>query len=447
MSFPIPGFTRGGRGAAHNITFPKYYRLKTNSVIGGVCSGLAAHLGVDVTWVRLSFTVLMSIPLFTFPTYMVLWLFADSTDSADTALTTVARQRAQRSAPGVRGMDSMLRAPSANDWLLLAICTALVGMSLLINGSPVTVGLTVAVVGVLLVWQTFGAQQSALKPMNRGWQFVSLIGGIVLLIAGATGAFVLGFGTNAVDNSSVLARAFLVVMTLMIGLVVVLVPLWLQLWSRAHRRALEQAAENERAEIASRIHDSVLQTLTIIQKNSREPEIVTAARSQERQLRQWLFGVNESVAPETLFGALRVACGEVEDLYGVRVRPVMVGLDRPTDDALLALVLAGREAMVNAAKHSGCEEINVFMDAGEDAAGTGAADADRPAAEAGTSPHPVELYVRDRGPGFDVGAIPEDRQGVRQSIIARVERAGGSVVFDSGPQGTEVMLTMPGTTR
>ena len=117
-------------------------------------------------------------------------------------------------------------------------------------------------------------------------------------------------------------------------------------------------------------------------------------------------------------------CGEVEDQYGIRVRPVLIGEDRPTNDASLALVLAGREAMVNAAKHSGCDEINVFVDA-EDPTGR------------------IELFVRDRGPGFAVDSIPEDRQGVRQSILGRMERAGGSVEIDTGPGGTEVIFTLP----
>ena len=295
--------------------------------------------------------------------------------------------------------------------------------------TPVTVGLAVAAVGVFLVWQTFGVRDVAsggtLTPKNRWLHLTSLIGGVVLLILGLAGTIVvLGVTDSQQSQFSLLGLAFLTVLLLIVGFVVVLVPLWLRLWATANKAAMERAAEAERADIASRIHDSVLQTLTMIQKNSQEPETVTLARSQERQLRQWLFGVEESVAPETLLGAVRVACGEVEDQYGIRVRPVLIGEDRPTNDASLALVLAGREAMVNAAKHSGCDEINVFVDA-EDPTGR------------------IELFVRDRGPGFSVDSIPEDRQGVRQSILGRMERAGGSVEIDTGSGGTEVIITLP----
>lgn len=417
--------------------YPDFYRLKNNKMVAGVCSGLAAHLGVDVTWVRVTFVALMAFPSLGIPIYLGLWLFTDSTDRAELALTDVAKMRMVAS--GKKRMTTqhgILRGTTSMDWLLCAIgvVLALIGGVLITGSTPLTLGLTVAVIGVLLVWQTFGQPQRTQDAKatpgvqgparfeQRGWQLLSLIGGVVLLFAGLGGAlFVIAGGDVSQNRSSALGWAFLAALLLIIGFIVLLVPLWLHLWKMANKAAVERAAENERAEIASRIHDSVLQTLTIIQKTSKEPETVTVARSQERQLRQWLFGKEESVRTQTLFGALRVACGEVEDQYGIQVRPVAVGEDRPTDDRLLAVVLSGREAMVNAAKHSGCKEINVFMEA-EDG---------------------VELFVRDRGPGFDLEAIPEDRQGVRQSILGRMERAGGSVEFDTGPAGTEVIITLP----
>lgn len=396
-------------------------------MIGGVCTGLAAHLGVDLRWVRLAFAIMLISPGLAVPLYIGLWIFTDAKPVTSQALSSVAHRRAVEGAPGVQGLDSINRPRKSEDWVFLALGLLLLvlGTTITAGTAPVMVGLIVATLGVLLVWQTFGFRDSQGTHKNRWLHLASLVGGVVLLILGLGGTIaVLSFQDSQLSNTSIMGWALLASLLLIVGFVVVLVPLWLRLWTMANKSAMERAAEAERAEIASRIHDSVLQTLTMIQKNSQEPQTVTLARSQERQLRQWLFGTEESVAPETLLGAVRVACGEVEDHYGIRVRPVLIGADRPTDDASLALVLAGREAMVNAAKHSHCDEINVFLDA-EDESGD------------------IQLFVRDRGPGFSLDSIPADRQGVRQSILGRMERAGGSVEIDSDSSGTEVILTLP----
>lgn len=396
-------------------------------MIGGVCTGLAAHLGVDLRWVRLAFAIMLISPGLAAPLYIGLWIFTDAKPVTSQALSSVAHRRAVEGAPGVQSLDSINRPRKSEDWVFLALGLLLLvlGTTITAGTAPVMVGLIVATLGVLLVWQTFGFRDSEGTHKNRWLHLASLVGGVVLLILGLGGTIaVLSFQDSQLSNTSIMGWALLASLLLIVGFVVVLVPLWLRLWTMANKSAMERAAEAERAEIASRIHDSVLQTLTMIQKNSQEPQTVTLARSQERQLRQWLFGTEESVAPETLLGAVRVACGEVEDHYGIRVRPVLIGADRPTDDASLALVLAGREAMVNAAKHSHCDEINVFLDA-EDESGD------------------IQLFVRDRGPGFSLDSIPADRQGVRQSIMGRMERAGGSVEIDSDSSGTEVILTLP----
>lgn len=396
-------------------------------MIGGVCTGLAAHLGVDLRWVRLAFAIMLISPGLAVPLYIGLWIFTDAKPVTSQALSSVAHRRAVEGAPGVQNLDSINRPRKSEDWVFLALGLLLLvlGTTITAGTAPVMVGLIVATLGVLLVWQTFGFRDYQGTHKNRWLHLASLVGGVVLLILGLGGTIaVLSFQDSQLSNTSIMGWALLASLLLIVGFVVVLVPLWLRLWTMANKSAMERAAEAERAEIASRIHDSVLQTLTMIQKNSQEPQTVTLARSQERQLRQWLFGTEESVAPETLLGAVRVACGEVEDHYGIRVRPVLIGADRPTDDASLALVLAGREAMVNAAKHSHCDEINVFLDA-EDESGD------------------IQLFVRDRGPGFSLDSIPADRQGVRQSIMGRMERAGGSVEIDSDSSGTEVILTLP----
>jgi signal transduction histidine kinase len=412
---------------------PDLFRVADGKLIAGVCTGLAAHLGVRLTVVRLVFAVANAVAGVGVIAYGALWVFTTRVGSASEASTAAATSSARH-----RGLDpGLVNRPVAGVDRLLAVLAVVLFLAGAATKPQVAVSALLLAGGVLLVWRTFGPNALAGGPGHQGppsrvpggLQWVSLVGGLVLLAIGI-GYTVFGIRIDeaASDGSGgVIIPALIAAVALILGLVVVLIPLWLRLWSMANTSARERAAEEERARIAARIHDSVLQTLTLIQKKSAEPEIAQMARSQERQLRQWLFAPGESVRTETLFGALRVACGEVEDTFGVQIRPVIVGEDRDTDDASVALLLAGREAMVNAAKHSGCQEVNVYLEVSDDGA--------------------VELFVRDRGPGFAVEDIPDDRQGVRSSILDRMDRVGGSVEIDSGQFGTEIILTLKGQTR
>ena len=160
--------------------------------------------------------------------------------------------------------------------------------------------------------------------------------------------------------------------------------------------------------MASRIHDSVLQTLALVQREANDPQRVRSlARRQERELRSWLYGSGVSAA--TLSGALADAAADVEDAHGIRVELTASG-DLPLDDALSQLVLAAREAMANAGKHSGVDEV---------------------AAYAEVEPDAVTVWVRDRGVGFDRAAVAADRRGIAESIEARMARAGGTATVVS----------------
>lgn len=389
---------------------PELHRVKQGRVISGVCTGLAAHLGAPVTRIRSVFAlscILMGVGAVT---YVALRVFTDQVGTAAEATNPVSARRSGGEATTVGTTDRLL--------VPLALMICIIGVS----ASP-TLSVTVILVigGSVLVWRTFGPDVSTVPtrigPRSPGTtQWASLLGGLLLITCGL--AFWAYRTWWDVDSTSFLP-ALIAAVALVIGILVVLIPLWLKLWSTADAAARERAAAEERARIAARIHDSVLQTLTVIQRQSDQPEIARLARTQERQLRQWLFGTGESVSTQTLFGGIRVACGEVEDMFGVQIRPVTVGEDRTVDSSLMSLVLAGREAMVNAAKHSGCREINVYCESSEEA---------------------VDLFVRDRGPGFRVAEIPADRQGVRRSIIDRMTRCGGTATIDSGSFGTEVTL-------
>ena len=183
----------------------------------------------------------------------------------------------------------------------------------------------------------------------------------------------------------------------------------------------ERIRSQERSEVAAHLHDSVLQTLALVQKRAGDPrEVANLARRQERELRAWLGGGRPEPG-ESLASSLEAVAAEVEETHRVPIDVVAVG-DAPMDDRGVALVAAAREALVNAAKFAGGAPVQLYAEVGEER---------------------TEVFVRDRGPGFDASAVPEDRRGLRESIIGRMQRHGGRAVVHSAPgTGTEVELVI-----
>jgi signal transduction histidine kinase len=214
---------------------------------------------------------------------------------------------------------------------------------------------------------------------------------------------------------------------LILGVLVLLAPWWLQNVRELTSERRERVRAEERAAMVAHLHDSVLQTLTLIERAAANGGDVTRlARNQERELRQWLFSpetiANSSTSFVGLVGAIE---HDVENDYGVKVELVTVG-DCVPDERVLALVAAGREAAINAAKWSGASSISIFTE---------------------VEPRSVSLFVRDRGVGFDSDAIPADRQGIALSIRQRMAQYGGeSLITTSVGSGTEVQLVMPRST-
>jgi signal transduction histidine kinase len=237
--------------------------------------------------------------------------------------------------------------------------------------------------------------------------------GVVLVLTG--GIFILArAGFQAVGYG---LAAMVVTLA---GIALITGPWWVRLAGELSSERRERIRSEERADIAAHLHDSVLQTLALIQRNAQSPrEVVRLARSQERELRTKLYG---SGVPAGQFGAaLQNVAAEVEDAYAVAVDVVVVG-DRALDVRTETLVAAAREAMVNAAKHAQVNQVSVYAEVTDSA---------------------VEIFVRDRGVGFDPETICEDRQGVRGSIVGRVVRHGGTATVRSQPgEGTEVAIRM-----
>jgi signal transduction histidine kinase len=210
-----------------------------------------------------------------------------------------------------------------------------------------------------------------------------------------------------------------------VGAALIAGPWLLRIWQSLSAERAERIRSQAHADLAAHLHDSVLQTLALIQRQAHDPRaVIRLARGQERDLRAFLYA--EPIAAEgaeSVAGALRRVCAEVEESAGVPVEVVTVG-DGPMDEARAALVAAAREAMVNAAKHAGTGRVDVYAEV--DAAG-------------------ASVFVRDRGAGFDPAAVPADRAGIRNSIVGRMARHGGRAEVRSAPgAGTEVELRLPG---
>ncbi len=405
------------------------YRSTDDRWLGGVASGLAQHLGLPVLWVRMGLLVLVAFGGFGAVLYAGLWMFLPArrhTDQRSPGLDAATRQ-------GKRGGRRERR--FADYGPLVAVGTIAIGVLLLItlvSGQTLAYGpLLLAGAGVaVLWWQADEAQRQRWNDPSRRMGPIKAVvggGGLARLPAHrrrvcscwslAITLFSLRSGSLTDALNVGLAAAFGIV-----GLGFMVGPWLLRLSSDLSEEREARVRSEERADVAAHLHDSVLQTLALIQRSAGDPAtVLRLARAQERDLRSWLFQT-EGEGPATLAAALRGVAAEAEDAHGVPVEVVCVGDARVTDEDR-PLVLATREAIVNAAKHSGASTVDVYAEA--TAAG-------------------VEIFVRDRGRGFDPGLVAEDRQGVRSSIVGRMERHGGSASVRSVPgEGTEVRLSLP----
>jgi signal transduction histidine kinase/phage shock protein PspC (stress-responsive transcriptional regulator) len=412
---------------------PRLHRRVDGRLVGGVCGGVADHLGLDPLRVRVAFALLSGIFGFGLALYAALWVFVPSeaplagAAAGPAGLAAASRdgRRPSRTRSARRGDTGQLVALSAlGAGILLLLANTSLGVPLELAG-PVLL----AAAGVALIW-TLGddAERRRLQslpsraplverlsaPGSRG-RAVRVVAGVLLVAAGVV-TFLAGRGDLASAGPGLLAVAVVA-----LGVVVVAGPfLWRLLRERdAERR--ERIVSQERADVAAHLHDSVLQTLALIQKQADDPRsVVRLARAQERDLRGWLYGGPGEPAV-SLAAALREVAAQVEEAHGVPVELVSVG-DAALDDDLAALVAATREAVVNAAKHSGASVVDVYAESTADE---------------------VDVFVRDRGKGFDPDTVPADRLGLRGSVVGRVERHGGRARIRTAPgEGTEVRLTL-----
>jgi signal transduction histidine kinase len=400
-----------------------------HGLVAGVCSGLGRHLDIDPLLLRIAFGAMTLASGVGLVAYLLAWLLVPADQPAGETRTSA-------SADTGRTGRAALEVAAGVAFLLVAVLLAFRELGLPFS-DVLTWPLVLVAAGGALIWRqsvgggppatdVAGAPAAAQAPAQVTSAaesrpvVISRIGiGVTLVVAAAI--VFLQF-TGALRAAPDVALAALVVA---IALVVIFAPWFVRLLTSLSIERAERIRSQERAEVAAHLHDSVLQTLALVQKRADDPRAVAAlARRQERELRTWLSGARSRTDGERRFvAALQAAAEQIEEAHGVAVDVVAVG-DAPLDRDGEALVAAAREAMLNAAKFAGGDTapVAVYAEAGDER---------------------LQVFVRDRGPGFDPAAVPADRRGVRESILGRMERHGGRATIQASPGGgTEVELVI-----
>jgi signal transduction histidine kinase len=395
-----------------------------NAILGGVCGGLAIRLGVNERTIRIIFSLLALASGVGLLLYMLLWLtLPRSNETQSIAHRLLGRRRELHRAlfglilvVGFIIVLDRLGIPSLGiyTWPFLLSLAALIGVWR--GATPVEhVHLEELVRSAPLI-------RVPASPTKKNLLLRVLLGTVLVLLGLRTLSRLHGVwgGTTPVLFGTIILIA---------GMLILLAPWWHATLSELSGERRARVRVEERANVAAHLHDSVLQTLTLIERAAGdESAVVRLARNQERELRQWLFDPDHHVADDevgTYASHLHAMESEIESDYGVKVELVVVG-DCAADADVLALVAAGREAAINAARWSEARLVSIYAE---------------------VEPTTVSLFVRDKGKGFDVETIPHDRQGIALSIRQRMCQHGGSSTLKSTPNvGTEVQLSLPRAT-
>jgi signal transduction histidine kinase/phage shock protein PspC (stress-responsive transcriptional regulator) len=391
---------------------PFLVRSQSDRVLTGVAAGLAARVGMDPLVIRLAFVVLALAGGAGMVLYLVLWLI--STEGVPLEARQPNPDAATRRLAGVALMmtGALLLLRQAGIWF----------------GDALVWPVMLAAVGSVLIWTRSDADERArwsrLAARLPGKPVQTVLTGPVspLRVLGGGVLIVLGMGVFLAAHDALAAarNVLFAVAVTVIGIALLFGPWLWKLARQATEERRERIRSEERAEMAAQLHDSVLQTLALIQRTGDRDEAVALARSQERELRAWLYG--RAGKNDVVSAALDEMADRVERLHHVTVDTVVVG-DTRVDDRLRAVIDACGEAAMNAAKHSGAKQIAVFVEIDEEM---------------------VSAYVRDDGIGFDRSTVPADRRGIADSIEGRMERNGGTATIVSAPgEGTDVQLKLP----
>ncbi len=390
-------------------------RSRTDRLIGGVAGGIGAHLGIQSNIVRVAFVVLSFAAGFGLVVYLLTWLLAPL-EPADA---------------GVEPRPPRIRRPTRRQ--LFGIGLMAVGVIVVVSITGLWFGgehgwpVVLAAIGFAILWARSGDDGRGRWTLSRlGTPLESVVTGPISLPRLVIGSLLVlaGMGVFVAANTSLAAAGnVLLAMIVAIGGAALLAGPWV--WNMGRQLVEERSSRvrsDARAEMAAHLHDSVLQTLALIQRAKAPREMASLARTQERELRAWLYGRAPELAGVRLRDAIDSMAGRIERQDQVSVEAVVVG-DAEMDDQLRALVNACAEAVANAARHSGSTSISVYVEVEDDR---------------------VSAFVRDQGVGFDAAVVPDDRRGIADSIVGRMERRGGSAQVHSRPgAGTEVVLQLP----
>ena len=390
--------------------------------LGGVCAGIARRYGIDPALARLAFVIATAAGGFGIVLYALLWLVIPAGEAQRRRRLPTGRGAIEVAAgTGLLLMSVLLGVRELGIWFSDAIVWPLVliasGGALIWRGSATAAPAPEAPATAPLV-RGETADATGAPQVRRAAAAMSRTGVGIALVIAAGFVFLQATGALSAARDVILA-----VIAVVVVLGAIFAPWIVRLFRSLTEERAQRIRSQERAEMAAHLHDSVLQTLALVQRRSTDPQEVAAlARRQERELRAWLAERPAPGKSASLSPALEAAAAEVEERHGVPVEVVVVG-ERELDANLEALVAAAREAMTNAAKFGAGSPVDVYAESNSDA---------------------VHVYVRDRGPGFDPAALPPDRHGVRESIVGRMERHGGRARIVSDPEtGTEVELELP----
>jgi phage shock protein PspC (stress-responsive transcriptional regulator) len=418
---PPPGGPFGGDRPVFGSRHGHWTRSRTDRMFAGVAGGLAERFGIDTTLVRVGFVIATLVAGVGLPLYVAAWLLMPLEGHDESIGTRVVKDR---------------------QGLLLALAFLPAMVAVMVAGSAVGAGwvtsfawtLFLFAAGGVLVWRNSDAEErawlrAAADPVvrigsgsRRSWRRLALRVGLAVVLLGLAVLSIAHHGNHYSPYRPVVGGLLIVA-----AVVVLFGPWWLRLLRDLVEERQARVRAEDRADMAARVHDSVLQTLAMIQRSAGDSQkVVQLARAQERELRAWLFegDIPGAVGGDvtTVAAGMHAIATEVEELHGVPVDVVTVG-DGALDERLRALLDAAREAAVNAAKWSGAPRVSLFSE---------------------VEPARVSVFVRDRGKGFDPDAVAPDRHGIAESIQARMLRHGGrATVRTAAGQGTEVELVMP----
>ena len=386
-----------------SVSSRRLRRSAGDRVLFGVAGGIGERIGVDPLVVRLGF---------------VLLTLAGGVGAICYLASVVA------SVEPAEGEPSSDRAASGRR--TVAVVLVLAGSLLLLRnaglwlGDEVVVPAALAVFGSIVLWTraTLGRSHLARLLSRSSTGTVRLVAGAALIVIGIVVFVIVGRRSGLLTNGPAAAAAAVLVIGVVIG------PWMTRLASNVRIERRERIRSEERATLAAHLHDSVLQTLALIQRADDPRRMSSLARTQERELRGWLYGRAPTAGPSTLASAIESVVDQAEREYGVPVESVTVG-DAQVDGAAAALVAAAREAVVNAARHSGARSVSLFVE---------------------VEPETITAFIRDQGVGFQRAAVALDRRGIADSIEGRIGRSGGEVSISSAEgSGTEIRLMVPRT--